>query len=75
MKIKFLSIIGVVAFAVALAFSINANLNNNAEINVVLANVEALVLGENYYDCMAGCPGDFCNAYINDIKVYACTYW
>ena len=47
MKKKIISIIGVVTFAVAVAFNINAGLSNGTDIDIMLANVEALGQGEN----------------------------
>jgi hypothetical protein len=39
---KFFGVIGVAAFAVVVALSVNASLNRNATFDVTLANVEAL---------------------------------
>ena len=57
MKKKLFLAIGIVSFAVVIAFNINANFSNNVEQNLALANVEALAQGEYIeigvpcYDC------------------------
>ena len=55
MKKKVFSIIGVAAFAVAVALNMNISANNN-ESDLVLANVEALAQGEASLD--RGCVHD-----------------
>ena len=62
---KILAAIGVVAFAVAMAFNINASLNSNSEMNFTLANVEALARGElgevsEVYCSFSGSPWGQC---------------
>ena len=47
MKKKLFLVIAVIAFAVAIAFNVNANLSNNVEQNLALANVEALAQSES----------------------------
>ena len=46
-KKKFLTVMGIAIFAIAIAFNLNANLKSNAELDLVLDNVEALAIGED----------------------------
>ncbi len=55
MKKKIFSIIGVAAFAVVVAFNINASISNGSDNDVTLANVESLVLGENLSGVVIAC--------------------
>jgi hypothetical protein len=48
---KIFGVIGVAAFAVVVALSVNAGLNRNAAFDVTLANVEALGGGEVIMVC------------------------
>jgi hypothetical protein len=50
-----LTILGVAAFAVAVAFNISAGLGSNAQMDVALANIEALATSEINPDCPNGC--------------------
>ncbi len=62
MKKKIFSIVGVAAFAVAVAFNINTSLSDNAEMDMTLAQIEALarneipevVIGCNRSNCKGG---------------------
>lgn len=46
MKLKILSIVGIAAFAVVVASNINTGNNIDTQLNVTLANVEALARAE-----------------------------
>jgi hypothetical protein len=69
MRKKIFLLAGIAAFSTAVAFNINAGLNNNALSDVALANIEALATGESdsgqgtLYGNTAGtkfccCPGN-----------------
>ncbi len=59
MRRKILSIVGVAAFTVAVAFNISTNLSNDAEMDVTMANVEALAQGESWISgCFSKCNFD-----------------
>ncbi len=63
MKRKILSIIGFVAFVVTMAYNINANINNDNEIDITLANTEALgrsEVGDLCGGCGTSCSGSAC---------------
>ena len=61
MKKKVFVFIGVIAFAVAVAFNSNVGLKSNAEM-LILNNVEALAQIEctAFETCGSGCNGEFC---------------
>ena len=69
MKKKLFLVIGIVAFAVAIAFNINANLSNNSEQNLALANIEALAQGE-----LIRGDGLCMNIYVNTVCYYPDNY-
>lgn len=56
MKRKLFSVIGVAAFAVAVALNINAGLSNDTAMDVTLVNVEALA-GSETSDEFTGATG------------------
>ncbi len=63
MKKKILSIVGVAAFAVAVAFNINAGLNVNNQMDITMENMEALGQGEDItIECtQSNCRGGKCH--------------
>lgn len=70
MKKKILCAIGVAAFAVAVAVNINASMSNGTEMDVTLANVEALARNEINPECPNGCVGGSGGCYCRDYYPY-----
>lgn len=65
MKKKILSFVGLAAFAGLMAFNVNMGLNSNAEIDVMLANMEVIAqteLPDTNIDCtQSNCRGGRCH--------------
>jgi len=58
----FLKMFGAVAFVVAVMFNFSAGLGNSAQMDIILANVEALAQKEDGIDCDRGnCYGGICH--------------
>jgi hypothetical protein len=79
MKKNILLFLGIIAFALIISLNLNIGLDNTTEIDVTLANVEALVLAEctgGTSPCSADCNGEYCG-YCSGSGGYLsqCTYW
>jgi len=70
MKKKVLSIIGVAAVGAAVAFNINAGLQNNSELDVALSKIEAIAESEGAtITCsISSCHGKFCHTIIYSLS-------
>ncbi|MDR2910189.1 MAG: NVEALA domain-containing protein [Bacteroidales bacterium] len=64
MRKKILLSIAVIAVAITIAFNFVLNSSNNTQVDLFLANVEALANGEDIEDCEDGCcypcNGSYC---------------
>jgi len=63
MKKKVLSIIGVAAVGAAVAFNINAGLQNNSDLDVALNKIEAIaeIEGATIICSISSCHGKYCH--------------
>jgi len=67
MKRKVFGVLGVAAFGVAMAYSFNARIGDNINLDISLNSIEALVMGEctaSPKNCSKSCTGDtYCISY------------
>ena len=64
MKKKIISIIGIAVFAVAVALNISVAFNKDTEMDLYLANTEALAMKEDVITCTkSNCCGGLCHEF------------